>query len=171
MIESRTGKYALVGLLLILAVTLATSRPKKPRIVYPLSATLAGAAALLAWRVTPARPLERSFPLGDPQAFIVAVPNHNKQLREWAQERGIASPPLSQPNIDDWIWSNREALGEEWSRLLHGFVADYGEALRAKDRSRVWSVRGGEPVVVAPGWFRAGTRVFSEVHEDVFADA
>jgi hypothetical protein len=170
-IESRTGKYAVVGVLLILAVVLATSRPKKPRIVYPVAATLAAVATVLAWRVTLARPLERRFPLGDPQSFIDTVPNHIQHLREWTQERGIASPPLYQPDIDEWLWSQREALGQEWGRLLHGLVAAYGEALRVTDPSRVWSVRGGEPVVVAPGSFPSATRVFNEVHDAVFADA
>jgi hypothetical protein len=169
-IESRTGKYTVVVLLLILAAILATSRPKKPRVVYPLAAVFGVIAAGLAWRVRLARPIEQSFPLGDATAFIVAVPKHVEHLAEWARGRGVSPPPLSVPGMDEWIWSNREALGEEWGRLMHGLVAAYGEAVRAKSPSLIWTVRGGEPALVSPRSFWPGRRVFNEVHDAVFAD-
>jgi len=98
-IESRTGKYAVVLLLLVLAAILGTSRPKKPHIVYPLAAILAVTAACVAWRVKAARPIEPSFPLGDAVAFIATVPSHVKQLGEWARQRGI---PIHQRPLRGW---------------------------------------------------------------------
>lgn len=171
MIESRAGKYAVVATLLILSAILATSRPKKPRVVYPLAAICCLTAVGLAWRIKPALPIEQSFPLGEPMAFIAAVPSHVKHLADWASRRGLSPPPVSIPELEEWLWSNREAVGEEWGRLMHGLVATYGQALRAKNPSLVWSVRRGEPALASPGSLLPGRRVFNDVHDAVFADA
>jgi hypothetical protein len=170
LIESRAGKYAVACLLLFLSGALATSRPKKPRLVYPLAALCAVLAAGLAWRIKPPRPPARSFPLGDPMAFIAAVPDHAAHLAEWSGERGLSPPPLSLPEMDEWLWANREALGEEWNRLMFGLVAAYGQALRATNPSLVWSVRGGEPAIASPRSLLPAKRIFNDVHDAVFAD-
>lgn len=170
MIESRAGKYSVVALLLVLAAMLGTSRPRKPHVVYPIAAIFGVTAGWVAWRVKTARPLKPSFPLGDPVAFIASVPTHVTHLAEWARRRGIPPPPASVAGMDEWVWSNREALGEEWAGLMHGLVAAYGETLRAESLSVVWSVRRGEPAVGSRRSLWPARRIFNEVHDAVFAD-
>lgn len=170
MIESRRGKWAVVCLLLILSAVLATSRPKKPQTVYPTALILGLTALGLAWRVKSAPPIPSSFPLGDPQAFIASVPRHVSGLEGWADDRGLQRPPLSLAAMEEWLWSNREALGQEWPTLMQGLTAAYGEALRAADASRHWSVRKGEPAIVSSAWMAPARSAFAEVHDAVFAD-
>jgi hypothetical protein len=170
MIESRSGKYAIVAALLILAVIFATSRPKKPRVVYPLAAVFAVAATLVAWRVTVAAPTPRSFPLGDPVAFIALVPAHVAKLAVWTHDQRVPPPPRGAAAMDEWMWDHREALGAGWQEVMHGLVAAYGEALRADTPALVWLVRHGEPSVGTPRALWPARRLFNEVHDAVFAD-
>ena len=72
--------------------------------------------------------------------------------------------------MQEWLWSNREALGEDWGEVMHGLVAAYGETLRAETPSLMWAVRGGEPAVGAPRSLWPARRIFNEVHDAVFAD-
>ncbi len=170
MIESRAGKHAVVAVLLLLAAVLATSRPKKPRVVYAVAAVFAAMAGWVAWRVKTAPPLKRSFPLGDPLAFIAAVPAHVANLAEWARAKGLPPPPSSVAEMDEWLWENREDLGADWQGVLQGLVAAYGEALRADTPALAWLVRDGEPAVGAPRSPWPARRIFNEVHDAVFAD-
>src|SRR5438128_4520847 len=170
MIESRAGKYAVVSVLVVLATILATSRPRKPRVVFPLAAFVGFTGVWIAWRAKAAPPFKTSFPLGDPVDFIDTVPAHVARLREWSRGRSIPPPPPSVSGMQEWLWSNREALGEDWGEVMHGLVAAYGETLRAETRSLIWAVRGGEPAVGAPRSLWPARRIFNEVHDAVFAD-
>jgi hypothetical protein len=169
-IESRIGKYAVVTLLALLSAVMATSRPKNPGIVYATAAVSALGALWIGLRVKGAPPVERGFPLGDPLDFIDAVPSHVTHLARWAQTQGLSPPPASVSGMDEWLWSNREALGEEWKSLKHGLVAAYGEALRSDTPSLTWLVRSGEPAVGRPRALWPARRIFTDVHDAVFAD-
>ena len=147
MIESRAGKYSVVALLLALATILSTSRPKKPHIVYPLAAMFAAMGGWTAWRVKVAPPMARSFPLGDPMAFIAAVPAHVARLEAWARAQRVSPPPHSVAAMDEWLWDNRESLGADWQEVMHGLVAAYGQALGSDRPNLVWLVRDGEPSI------------------------
>lgn len=170
MIESRIGKRAIVAVLLLLAAVLGTSRPKKPRVVYPIAAAFAAIAGFVAWRVKTAPPPKRSFPLGDPLAFISAVPDHVASLAAWTSTTGLPPPPSSAPEMDEWLWANREVLGAHWQGILQGLVAAYGEALRAGTPALAWLVRDGEPALGSPRSPWPARRIFNEVHDAVFAD-
>jgi hypothetical protein len=169
-IESRAGKHTIVAVLLLLAALLGTSRPKKPRVVYPVATVLAAIAGWVAWRVKIAPPLRRSFPLGDPLAFIAAVPTHVANLAEWTRAKRLSPPPSSVAQMDEWLWDNREALGADWQAVLPGLVAAYGEVLRADTPALVWLVRDGEPAVGSPRSLWPARRIFNEVHDAIFAD-
>jgi hypothetical protein len=72
--------------------------------------------------------------------------------------------------MDEWLWDNCEALGAHWQGVLPGLVAAYGEALRADTPTLAWLVRDGEPAVGSPRSPWPARRIFSEVHDAVFAD-
>jgi hypothetical protein len=102
--------------------------------------------------------------------FIAAVPAHVARLTEWSRRQRIDPPPGSISGMDEWLWSNREALGEDWGGVMHGLVAAYGELLRAERPSLVWVVRSGEPAVGSSRSIWSARRIFNEVHDAVFAD-
>jgi hypothetical protein len=164
-IESRFGKYAVVACCATLALVLATSRPRKPRIVYPMAAVAGLAGLLVAIRVRPAPAVPPTQPLGDPQAFIDAVPAHVASLRRWCQDLGLPVPPDSRDEWDQWVFTNREPLGSHWPTTALWLVAAYGEILRSADPQLRWEAGGLEPVL-AGRWLRRG--LFIEVHDAVF---
>jgi hypothetical protein len=170
LIESRTGKYAVVGLLATLALALGTSRPRKARVVYSIAAVCAAAAVGVAVRAKPAPPDPRIPPLGDPAVFITAVPDHVDALRRWCGDRAVAMPPRSHADWDEWLWTHRETLGSDWPATAPLLVATYGELLRQASPGLSWSVRDQEPVVSRRGRAWLGRRLFVEVHDAVFAD-
>jgi hypothetical protein len=92
-IESRIGKCGVVSASLILALVLATSRPKRPEVIFPFSAGLVLLAGIIAWRVRVAPSPVAIHPLGDANAFIAAVPQLVARLDEWAQGKGVPAPP------------------------------------------------------------------------------
>jgi hypothetical protein len=164
-IESRFGKYAVVACCATLAMVLATSRPRKPRMVYSMAAVAALAGLLVALRVTPAPALPPTQPLGDPHAFIEAVPTHVATLRRWCQDIGLPVPPDTRDKWDEWIFDNREALGSHWPTTALWLVAAYGELLRSADPRLRWEAGDLEPVL-AGRWLKRG--LFVEVHDSVF---
>jgi len=169
-IDSRIGKYAVVMLLGLLAIVIATSRPKRPGIANSLAAAWALGALWIGLSVKSAPAGPRAYPLGDPRNFIEAVPNHVMHLARWAQSRGLPPPPGSLSGLEEWLWTNREALGHEWTALMAGIVAAYGEALRSDSPSLVWQVRSGEPALGRPRSLWPPRRIFRDVHDAVFSD-
>ena len=167
MIESRFGKYAVVACFALLALVFATSRPRKPGIVYPMAAVAGLLAVLVAIRVKPAPPLAPTQPLGDPQVFISAVPSHVGSLRAWCKTLGVPMPPETRDKWDEWVFSNRESLGSQWPTTSPWLVAAYGAILRTSDPQLRWEAGTLEPVL-AGRWFRRG--LFVEVHDAVFVD-
>ena len=165
MIESRFGKYAIVICCATLALVLATSRSRKPRIVYSMAAMAALTGLLVAMVVKPAPPLPPTQPLGDPQAFIEAVPAHVATLRRWCQDVGVPVPPDTRDKWDAWVFENRDALGSHWPTTALWLVAAYGELLRSADPKLRWEAGDLEPKL-AGRWLRRG--LFIEVHDAVF---
>jgi hypothetical protein len=169
-IESRIGKCGVVSASLILALVLATSRPKRPEVIFPFSAGLVLLAGIIAWRVRVAPSPVAIHPLGDANAFIAAVPQLVARLDEWAQGKGVPAPPRVREELAEWVWAHREPLGDSWRDVFPGLVALHGEALRAGDPLLEWSVRAGEPALRRPGSLWPAKRLFHEVHDAVFAD-
>jgi hypothetical protein len=170
MIQSRLGKYAIVGALACLALVFGTARAKKPRVTQSLAVAFASVAVAIALGVK-VRESPPSAPVGDPAAFIVAVPGHLADLQAWCQAHCVPAPPASKADWDEWLWTHREALGEGWPSTAPWLVAAYGELLRSSNPKLQWVVRGTEPTVAAGGRAWLGRRLFFEVHEAVFADA
>ena len=167
MIESRFGKCGIVASCATLAFVLATSRPRKPGVVYPLAGIAGLTAVLVALRVKPAAPLPRTQPLGDPGAFIQAVGAHVDSLRCWCRELGLPLPPETRDAWHDWVFTNREALGSHWPATAPWLVASYGELLRRADPGLTWAAGTFEPLL-AGRWLKRG--LFIEVHDAVFVD-
>lgn len=168
MIESPAGKLTISLLLAILSLLLATSSPRKPRVVYPVAAVFGIAAVYVAVRVKTWRPPSVASPLGSASAFIAAVPRHLAEFSAWAEGAGLSSPPVVRASLDEWIWTNREALGAAWPAVAPGLTATYGEALRREHARLHWAVRGDAPVL--RGRFGLSRRVLNEIYDAVYAD-
>jgi hypothetical protein len=170
-IQTRLGKYAIVGALALLSLVFATARAKKPRIVHSLAACFALAALAIAVRVKVAKALPPTAPVGDPAAFIAAVPAHVAALQAWCTGHHVPPPPTALAAWDEWLWTHREALGEEWDVTAPWLVAAYGELLRIANPRLKWVVRGVEPTVASRAGSWWSKSLFYDVHEGVFADA
>jgi len=169
-IESRAGKYVVVGLLALLTFVLATSRPRKAGVVYSMAVVCGVAALIVAIRAKGAPPAPLSPPLGDPVAFIEAVPAHIAALRRWCGEHAVPEPPRLRSDWDEWLWVNRETLGSCWPETAPWLVAAYGELLRQASPGLSWVANRVEPVLAHRGWAWLGRPLFVEIHDAVFAD-
>jgi hypothetical protein len=162
--------FVVVGLLGVATFFVFNAKPARRNIAYAIAGLFAAPGVYVLFRVHPrAQPLTQRSVLGDVDAFLPRVPELARRFHEWGRSRGLRDDHDPSEFLE-WVWKNREPIGEDWPSMLPMVTAAYGELIRKQDARAKWAIRRGDAVIEIPRRPWSRTRVAYVIHETVFLD-
>ena len=120
--------FVVVGLFGVATFFVLNAKPARRNIAHAIAGILAAPAVYVLLRVHPrAQPLIQRSVLGDVDAFLARVPELARRFHEWGRGRGLRG---DHDPSQEWVWKNRDPIGEDWPTMLPMVTAAYGELIR-----------------------------------------